>query len=88
MTIKRLAAICAICVIIVLSLTLFASVADAQDSKGAKTSDKKVGQNKGVAAALKARDDKGKDVGDGPNKLQMGVGVGSCFAMIAVMKYL
>ena len=84
MTTKRLAAICAICVIIALSLTLFAAIADAQDSSGAKTSDKKVAQRSGVSGAL-AED---KDDADGPSKLQMGVGVGSIFVMIGVMKYL
>ena len=86
MTTKRLAAICAICVIIALSLTLFAAIADAQDSSGAKTSDKKVAQRSGVSGALATGDD--DDDADGPSKLQMGVGVGSIFVMIGVMKYL
>ncbi|MCH7959361.1 MAG: hypothetical protein IID08_04495 [Candidatus Hydrogenedentes bacterium] len=87
MNMKRLAAICAICVIIALSLTLFAAVADAQkDSSGAKSSDKKVSQKRGVSGALADADD--DDDGLGPSKLQMGVGVGSIFVMIGVMKYL
>ena len=86
MNMKRLAAICAICVIIALSLTLFAAVAEAQDSSGAKSSDKKVSQKRGVSGALADADD--DDDGLGPSKLQMGVGVGSIFVMIGVMKYL
>ena len=86
---KRIAAICAICVIIALSLTLFAAIADAQDSSGAKSTDKSVGQKRGVGGALTTRaDDTKDDDTDGPSKLQMGVGVGSIFVMIGVMKYL
>lgn len=87
MNAKRLAAICAICVIIVLSFTLFASVADAQDSSGAKSSDKKVAEKRGVSGSLASTDEK-VDTSGKPSKLQMGVGVGSCIAMVAVMKYL
>ena len=87
MTTKRIASICAICVIIALSLTLFAAIADAQDSSGAKASDKKVAQKRGVSGALASSDDKDDD-GTGPSRLQMGVGLGSIFVMIGVMKYL
>ena len=85
MNAKRFASICAICVIIVLSLTLFAAIADAQDSSGARSSDQKVGQKRGVSGAL--AEDKDDD-GTGPSRLQMGVGIGSIFVMIGVMKYL
>ncbi len=87
MILKRLAAICAICVIIALSLTLFAAIAEAQDSKAAKSSDKTVAQKRGVSQSLASTDDDDDD-GIGPNKLQMGVGIGSCFVMYGVMKYL
>ena len=87
MNAKRFASICAICVIIVLSLTLFAAIADAQDSSGARSSDQKVGQKRGVSGALANADDDDDD-GTGPSRLQVGVGIGSVFVMIGVMKYL
>lgn len=84
---KRLLAGCALCVILCLALGTFVALADAQPKGGAVKSDKKVANRRGVSGAL-ADGEKNKDDGDGPNVVQMGVGVGSIFVMIAVVKWL
>ncbi len=77
----------AVCVALCLMLTVFVEPADAQDSDSTKKIDKKSAQKRGVSQSLADGKDKKKD-GDGPTKLQMGLGIGSVFVMIAVVKWL
>lgn len=75
---------------IALSLVLTLALPDdahaqAEDGKADKTHDKKQATKKGVSGALAD----GRDAeGEGPSKLQMGIGIGSFIVMIIVVKWL
>ena len=89
MTSKRIWATLSLLLIACVAIMAVADVAHAQtganDSKGAKISDKKVATRTGVGGALA---DGPADTSDGPSAIQMGIGVGSIFVMIAVVKWL
>lgn len=64
---------------------LTADTAFAQE-KVNKSADKNIAQKKGISGSLQTS--KPEEEADGPSKLQMGIGVGSIFVMIAVVKWL
>ena len=84
---KKLVALCGLLLIACLMITVFVGLADAADNAATKKSDKKISQKRGVAGALASSDDD-EDKGEGPTKLQMGVGLGSIAVMYAVTKWL
>jgi len=53
-----------------------------------KEGDKNLASKQGLGALESDPKSKKEDEGKGPNKVQMAVGVGSLFVMIAVMKWL
>ncbi len=57
------------------------------DTKELKSTDKDLAQKKTVDDSLSNRK-LGGDEAEGPTRFQMGLGVGSCFVMIAVVKWL
>lgn len=57
------------------------------DTDGVKTVDKKVAQKRGVQQSLGNRELGGEEA-TAPTKAQMMLGVGSCFVMVAVVKWL
>lgn len=85
---KRLLASLALIALLCFSVGIFVDLAYAQDSKGAKISDKRVAEKRGVASSLAQRKKGEEEISKGPSKLQMGIGVGSIFVMIAVVKWL
>lgn len=82
MTVAKVLAIAALCLVICLIMGVAVTPAAAQGD-----GDKNLAQRKGVAGSLQTS---AKPEGDkkGPSKLQMAVGVGSIFVMIAVVKWL
>jgi hypothetical protein len=80
---KSIVAALTLCVITVLALTLFVGQVRAQDDTASL--DQELGQRRGISGSL-APVKKGE--GGGPTTLQMAVGVGSIFVMIAVVKWL
>ena len=88
-TSKRILAVCAICAIVCLSLIIFTTDAAAQpDSQNSKNLDKSQASKRGVSGALTTSGSNKDDNSGSPSKLQMGVGFGSIFVMLAVMRYL
>ena len=69
---------------VVLCIIMATAVAPVYAAAGA---DKDLGEKKGIKGAFKTKDGKDAKKGGGPNKVQMAVGVGSLFVMIAVVKY-
>lgn len=69
-----------------LLLTMGVGTASAQDDTNTTSADKNIAQKRGVSGALQTT--KPEDESDGPTKLQMAIGVGSIFVMIAVLKWL
>ncbi len=65
-----------------LGLTVDKAFAQGKPNAGA---DKNIAQKRGLGALQTS---KPEEEADGPSKLQMGIGVGSIFVMIAVMKWL
>lgn len=85
---KTVGMIVVLTLVLCLSLGLLASQASAQDSDGAKTSDKKLA-TKGDSASDALADGKDDDEDrDGPTNIQMGLGFGSVIVMIMAVKYL
>lgn len=72
--------VCALC----LSFALVADTAHAQESV-AKGADKEIASKKGVAQSLGNKDIEEDKL---PGKFEVGLGLGSCIAMVAVMKWL
>lgn len=85
---KRIFAVLGICAMLCLPMFLFTTDAAAQtnDTDNAKKLDKTQAQKRGVSGSLGTRPTE-KDR-TSPSKLQMGVGVGSVFVMLAVMRWL
>jgi hypothetical protein len=75
-----------LCLVLCVAIGAMTTDAHAQDSKQTKSFDKGAAGKKGVGASLASGD--GEDDGEGPSKLQMGLGVGSIFVMIIVVKWL
>jgi hypothetical protein len=72
--------LCAVC----LTLGLLADTASAQESVN-KSADKTIATKKGVAQSLGSKEIEENKL---PGKLEVGLGVGSCVVMVAVMKWL
>ncbi len=91
MSVQKVLAILGLCAMLILCIGVFADIAQAQakDTKNAaKKVDKDLASRKGVSGSL-AKGKKGEE--DKPTKatpVQMGIGVGSIFVMIAVLKWL
>lgn len=75
----------ALAMIVVLGIFLAVSVDEAFAQKSNAAADKNIAQKKGIRGALQTS--KPEDEQDSATKLQMAIGVGSLFVMIAVMKY-
>jgi len=90
MSVQKVLAILGLCAMLILCIGIFADIAQAQakDPKNAaKSVDKDLAKRKGVSGSLA----KGKKDEEKPKKatpVQMGIGVGSIFVMIAVLKWL
>ncbi len=87
MNMKKMLAIIGLCAALCLCIGIIVDTTHAQnDNKAAKTTDKKLANKRGVEDSLA----KGKKDGEksGPSSIQMAIGVGSTFVMIAVMKWL
>lgn len=96
---KRVCVVVALAVILCFSMMFFVEQAAAQDSesKSAKKSDQSTASKKGVAESLETptkvrRGPDGRvlvdEEDDGVTKLQMVIGFGSIFVMLAVVKFL
>lgn len=98
---KRVYAVVALTVVLCLSMMFFVDLVAAQDSesKSAKKSDQSTASKQGVKQSLETPTKAVKRGADGriiedeedsgrPSKLQMGIGFGSVFVMIAVVKFL
>ncbi|MEK7794897.1 MAG: hypothetical protein AAB353_10220 [Candidatus Hydrogenedentota bacterium] len=82
----RWVAVLALCILACFLIGVMTDAVHAQDKKTTKGTDKKLANKKGVSNSLaKKKDDDGTE---GPSKLKMGIGVGSIFVMIAVVKWL
>lgn len=87
MVVKSLLVLALICIALCICLAGFTEVAHAQDSDGAKSSDKKVSQKRGVSGSLAGpEEDEGE--AKGPNSAQVVVGIGSCVVAFIVFKWL
>ena len=87
MTITKLLVIVAVC--LVLCLVIGVAVTPAEAAKPAKKDgDKNLASRQGVGGALQTNATEDEGDSKGPSKLQMAVGVGSIFVMIAVVKWL
>lgn len=82
MTVTKLIVLGALCLVLCLAVGLIASPVHAQDG------DQNLAKRQGLKGALQTNAKKDEDGKDGPTKLQMAVGVGSIFVMIAVVKWL
>lgn len=80
---KKVAALVTLSVVAALALTLFVGQARAQDDTASL--DQELGQRRGISGSL-APVKKGE--GEGPTTVQMVIGIGSIFVMIAVVKWL
>lgn len=86
---RKLLHILACVVVLCMALTLFTDDAVAQGDKEAdnrvRGADKDLSQKRGFEALSNAPVEGGSKM---PSKFEMGIGIGSVFVMIAVMKYL
>lgn len=90
MSVQKVLAILGLCAMLILCIGIFADIAQAQakDTKNAaKKVDKDLASRKGVKGSL-AKGKKGEDVPDTATPVEMAIGVGSIFVMIAVVKWL
>lgn len=96
MTSKTIMMVCAVMLAVALVFA-FADTAAAQaddqitgDTSELKSKDKELSQKRTVNDSLSNRKLGGEEAeeGGGPTRLQMGIGIGSCFVMIAVVKWL
>ena len=85
---KRIFALCALLLIFCLAMGTFVELADAQQT-GKKTQglDKKLATKRGISDSLASGKDD-EDTGDGPSRLQIGVGLGSFVVAYIVVKWL
>jgi hypothetical protein len=87
MTARKIFAILGILAVLCLSIGIFADTAHAQGDSGAtKRVDKGIAEKKTVSDSLKTV--KKEDAKPGATPIQMAIGVGSIFVMIAVVKWL
>ena len=94
---KRVFAVVALSVILCFSMMFFVDLVAAQDSESssAKASDQSTASKRGVTQSLETPVRRGADgrviedeEEDGVTKVQMGIGFGSFFVMLAVVKFL
>ena len=86
MKMQRWVAVMTLCVLACFLIGVMADIVHAQDTKNTKGSDQRIANKKGVSNSLAKKNE--DDAKDGPSKLKMGIGVGSIFVMIAVVKWL
>lgn len=91
MSLQKALAILGLCAMLILCIGLFADVAHAQAAKetknAAKKVDKSLASKKGVSGAL-ANGKKEDEKPEAATPVQMAIGIGSIFVMIAVVKWL
>ncbi|PCJ65038.1 MAG: hypothetical protein COA73_03155 [Candidatus Hydrogenedentota bacterium] len=75
-----------LCVMLCVAMGAMSTEAFAQDSNATKAVDKDLANKRGISASLASGAD--DEESDGPTKMQMGLGVGSIFVMIIVVKWL
>jgi hypothetical protein len=86
MKLSKWLALFGLCLIAFLAIGIDAPDAYAQDNNSIKANDKNSAEKFGVADSLASSDD--EDDSDGPSKLQMGLGLGSCAVSYIVLKFL
>lgn len=84
---SRVIALVVLSVALCLAFGFVVDYAVAQDSEAAKNVDRELQSRRGVSGSLAPVEKKEKD-GEGPTQLQMALGVGSVFVLIAVWKWL
>jgi hypothetical protein len=88
MSVQKVLAILGLCAMLILCIGIFADLAHAQDTKNAaKKVDKNLAKKQGVKGAL-AKGKKEEEKAKPATPVQMAIGVGSIFVMIAVVKWL